>query len=255
MKLSLSFLLFLCIYFQSLAQSAYGSGEWLSFKIKYGWFNTSKASLEVQKTRLDGQDVLHVVGVGKSVGLLDVFFKVRDRYETYIDANGLPMKFIRDINEGGYKKQKELYFDQDKRQVKVIDFKYDTEETFEIKPKTQDMLSAFYKLRNSIDINDLKVGQEFYLNMFFDNENYDFKTRFLGYETLDTKFGKIDCLKFRPYVMADRVFEESESLTFWVTADKNKVPIKIQADLAVGSLTAELNAFKGLMHSFKIKTN
>lgn len=254
MKLSLSLILFLCLSFSSQAQSAYGNGEWLSFKIKYGWFNTSKASLEVQETTINGQNVLHVVAMGKSVGLLDVFFKVRDRYETYIDANGLPIKFIRDINEGGYEKHKELYFEQNKRQVKVIDFKHDTNEVFDIKPNTQDMLSAFYKLRNSIDNDNLKVGQEFYLNMFFDNKNYDFKTRFLGYETLDTKFGKIDCLKFRPYVMADRVFEESESLTFWVTADKNKIPIKIQADLAVGSLIAELNEFKGLMHSFKINT-
>ena len=255
MKLYLSILLFLCFSFYGTGQSAYEEGEWLSFKIKYGWFNTSKASLEVQKTKLNDQEVLHVVGEGKSVGLLDVFFKVRDRYETYIDDQGLPVKFIRDINEGGYKKHKELYFKQKDNQVKVIDFKHNTNETFPTKPNTQDMLSAFYKLRNSIDNNNLEVGQEFYLNMFFDNENYDFKTKFLGYETLDTKFGEINCLKFRPYVMADRVFEESESLTFWITADQNKIPIKIQANLAVGSLVAELNEFKGLKHSFKINVN
>lgn len=252
MKLILSFLFF----FSALAgfsQSTYGDGEWLSFKIKYGWFNTSTASLEVKKSTLDGEDVFHVVGVGRSVGLLDVFFKVRDRYETYITTDeGLPVKFIRDINEGGYKKNKELFFDHKNNRVKVVDHKYSSTDSFDFKPNTQDMLSAFYKLRNTIDSNDLEEGQEFNLNMFFDNENYDFKTKFLGYETLDTKFGKIACLKFRPYVMADRVFEESESLTFWVSADKNKIPIKIEAQLAVGSLTAELDEFKGLKHSFSI---
>ena len=88
--------------------------------------------------------------------------------------------------------------------------------------------------------------------MFFDNENYDFKTKFLGEEIVDTKFGKVKCLKFRPYVMADRVFEAEESLTFWVSADENKVPVKIEAKLAVGSLVAELDNFKNLAHSFKI---
>lgn len=246
----------LLTFFSSVgfSQSAYGEGEWLSFKIKYGWFNTSKASLEVNKAKLDGNEVFHIVGKGKSVGLLDVFFKVRDRYETYITpVDGLPIKFIRDINEGGYKKHKKLFFYHNDAKVKVFDFKHDTSQSFDLKPNTQDMLSAFYKLRNTIDLKTLEVGQGFNLNMFFDEENYNFKTKFLGYEVIETKFGKIASLKFRPYVKADRVFKESESLTFWVTADKNKIPIKIQADLVVGSLVAELHEFKGLKHPFNIK--
>jgi hypothetical protein len=246
-------LLILSFTISGYSQSAYQDGEWLSFKIKYGWFNTSKASLKIDKTNLDGDEVYHIVGVGKSVGLLDFFFKVRDRYETFISSDeGLPQKFIRDINEGGYKKHKELFFDHETQIVKVLDFKHDTQNTFKFKPSSQDMLSALYKLRNTIDVNTVKTGQEFNINMFFDDENYDFKTKVLGFETIETKFGKVRCIKIRPYVMADRVFEESESLTFWVSADNNKIPIKIEAELAVGSLTAELDAYKGLKHSFKI---
>jgi hypothetical protein len=252
----MKFFVCLVIAFSSVfcgySQSAYKDGEWLSFKIKYGWFNTSKATLEVRKTRLDNKDVNHIIGNGKSVGLLDVFFKVRDRYETYIDQDELPVKFVRNIDEGGYKKNKELYFNHNSRRVKVIDHKSGTTESFDFKHNTQDMLSAFYKLRNSIDIETLKVGQEFRLNMFFDNENYDFKTKFLGYEVLDSKFGRVACLKFRPYVKAERIFEAQESLTFWITADQNKIPLKIEAKLAVGSLTAELDGFKGLSHSFRV---
>jgi hypothetical protein len=103
-----------------------------------------------------------------------------------------------------------------------------------------------------MDIAELKVGNEVHVNMFFDDENYGFKLRYLGKEKIDTKFGKINALKFRPYVMAGRVFKEEESLTLWVSNDKNKVPLRIQADLAVGSLRADLDAFKGLKHPFKI---
>jgi hypothetical protein len=252
MKFFLSLVIAFSSVFCSYSQSVYDDGEWLSFNIKYGWFNTSKATLEVRKTKLNNEDVYHIIGNGKSVGLLDIFFKVRDRYETYVDLEGLPLKFVRDINEGGYKKHKELYFNHNTQRVKVIDYKHDTTESFDFKPNTQDMLSAFYKLRNSIDIETLQIGQEFNLNMFFDNENYDFKTKFLGHEVLDTKFGKVACLKFRPYVKADRVFEAQESLTFWITADQNKIPMKIEAELAVGSLTAELDEFKGLSHSFEV---
>jgi len=54
------------------------------------------------------------------------------------------------------------------------------------------------------------------------------------------------------YLCAGRVFKEKESLTFWVSADKNKMPVKIQADLAVGSLDADLEAFKGVKHPIQI---
>jgi hypothetical protein len=91
--------------------------------------------------------------------------------------------------------------------------------------------------------------------MFFDKENYGFKLKYLGEESIDTDFGEIETLKFRPYVMAGRVFKEEESLTLWVSKDKNKVPLRIKADLAVGSLRADLEAFKGLKHPFKIVVN
>jgi hypothetical protein len=54
-------------------------------------------------------------------------------------------------------------------------------------------------------------------------------------------------------VQSGRVFKEKESLTVWVTDDKNKMPILIKAELAVGSLKASLTEFKGLKHSFKIQ--
>ena len=114
------------------------------------------------------------------------------------------------------------------------------------------MLSAFYYLRNTLDFDTLKEGDMSSLNMFFDDENYEFQFKFLGREVVKTKMGKIATLKFRPYVMAGRVFEEKESLTFWVSDDANRMPVKIKADLLVGSLDASLDAFKGLKHPLKI---
>jgi hypothetical protein len=103
-----------------------------------------------------------------------------------------------------------------------------------------------------MDISKLKVGDEVSLDMFFDEENYGFKLKYLGSENIKTPFGKVNTLKFRPYVMAGRVFKEEESLTLWISNDKNKIPLKIKADIAVGSLRADLESFKGLKHPFKI---
>mgnify|MGYP001080125802 FL=1 len=114
------------------------------------------------------------------------------------------------------------------------------------------MISALYNLRDEVDIYDLQKGDEFTLNLFFDEDNFDFKTVYLRQEKVETKFGTINCLVFRPYVKAGRVFEEKESVTIWISKDENKIPVKIEAKLSVGSLVARLNAFKGLANSFKI---
>jgi hypothetical protein len=113
------------------------------------------------------------------------------------------------------------------------------------------MVSAFYHLRNVVDHETVKVGDEFSLPMFFDKENHDFKLQLLGFEDIDTEFGRVRAMVFRPYVQAGRVFKKEESLTVWISADKNKLPLRISAKLAVGSLTADLDAFKGLKYSFK----
>ena len=91
------------------------------------------------------------------------------------------------------------------------------------------------------------------IDMFFDDETIKFKLKFLGKEDISTKFGKITCMVFRPYVQAGRVFKEEESLTVWISDDENKIPVRLKASLAVGSLKADLDAFKGLKNSFKVK--
>ena len=84
------------------------------------------------------------------------------------------------------------------------------------------MVSTYYYLRNTLKIDNLKIGDEVKVDMFFDEETYGFKLKYLGEEIINTEFGNIEALVFRPYVMAGRVFKEEESLTLWVSKDKNK---------------------------------
>lgn len=235
--------------------SAFQEGEWFKFEMSYSnFFKAGNATLEVKESKLNGRPVYHVVGKGWTTGAIKWVFKVKDRYESYIDKEtGMPHKFIRKIDEGGHTKDIEIDFDHQKQEAFVDNKKYKTQKTIATEKDVQDMVSAFYYLRNNYDTEKIKVGEIVALNMFFDEENYNFKLKFLGRETIDTEFGRIKTLKFRPYVMAGRVFKEQESLTLWVSADDNKIPLKIKADLAVGSLQANLEAFKGLKHSFQIQ--
>jgi hypothetical protein len=234
--------------------NSFKEGEWFKFRIHYGIFNASYASLRVHEKTLNGKEVFHVVGKGKSTGLLDLFFKVDDNYETYFDkADGRPYRFIRKIDEGGHTKNIEILFDHDKKEALVKDKKRKRESVHKFEGTVQDMLSSYYYLRNEIDPSTLKKGQEIKMKMFFDKENYNFKLKFLGREVLSTKFGDVPCLKFRPIVQSGRVFKEEESLTVWVSDDQNKMPIRIKADIIVGSIKADLDAYKGLKYPFKIR--
>lgn len=235
-------------------ESAYKAGEWFRFRIHYGIFNASYANIVLKNSELDGKEVYHVVGTGRTTGLARLFFKVDDLYESYFDKEtGEPYKFIRKIDEGGHTKDLEINFDHDNKLAHIHDKKRDVKYQMNVKDGIQDLLSAFYYLRNNYDVSNFKIGQTITLDMLYDDDGaFKFRLKFLGKDTIKTKFGKIACLKFRPYVQAGRVFKEQESLTLWVSNDKNKIPVRIKADLRVGSIKADLDAFKGLKHQFKI---
>ena len=183
-----------------------------------------------------------------------VFFKVKDDYQSYFDKEtGNPYQFVRKIDEGGYTKNQEGFFNQNKNSVFVKDYKNNTEKTFKVPENIQDILSSFYYLRNHPNIDKLKEGESITIDMFFDDETTKFKLKYIGKEDIKTKFGKVSSMMFRPYVQAGRVFKEEESLTVWISDDDNKIPVRIKASLAVGSLKADLDEYKGLKNTFKVK--
>jgi hypothetical protein len=182
------------------------------------------------------------------------FFKVEDLYESYIDKDtGNPCQYVRKIDEGGYTKNQEGFFNQSENKILVKDYKHKTEKTFTIPRNTQDIMSSFYYLRNYPNIDKIKPGEFVAIDMFFDDTTTKFRLKFIGREDITTKFGVVSTMIFRPLVQSGRVFKEEESLTIWITDDENKLPVRIKASLAVGSIKADLEGFKGLNYPFKIK--
>ena len=237
------------------AQNSFKTGEWLKFRMSYsGWVKAGYSTLYVKDALYKNDSVYHVIGKGKTTGPIKWFYKVNDRFESYFDKESLkPFKFVRKTYEGGHTKNRIVEFDYNNNIALTNDLKAKRIIKTPIGSDIQDMISAYYFVRNNYNSEEIKIGEVIELNMFFDNEIFKFKLKFLGHSKLKTKFGYVKCLKFRPYVMAGRVFKEEESVTLWVSADKNKIPLKIKADLRVGSIVADLEAFKGLSHPFKIQ--
>lgn len=240
--------------FQPKSDNAFDTGEYFKFRIHYGIVNAGYATLEVKDAVINNKKVYHAVGKGYTTGMSRFFFKVDDLYESYFDKQtGKPYRYVRKIDEGGYKKDQEGFFDQDKNQIVVKDYKNKNEKNFAVTENVQDIISSFYYLRDHPEIDKLKIGESITIDMFLDDEITKFKLKFVGHENIKTKFGTVSTMVFKPLVQAGRVFKEKESLTLWISDDKNKLPVRIKADLAVGSLKADIEEFKGLQSPLKIK--
>jgi len=233
---------------RNLKQSAFKKGEFLRYDVSYGFFDTAEATLEIKKTskKINWRNTMHIVGKGWSKGALNWFFKVEDRYETYIDEEAiLPWKFIRHVREGGYKLDRNISFNHYSNKATVFE---NDKKNYSVEPNSQDLLSAFYYAR-TLDLQSAKTGQEYIINTFFDREMYPLKIKFLGKEEVKTELGTFNCLKFRPLVEEGRVFKEEEDMTIWISDDANKVPIRVKSDLLVGSINMDLVEYKNLVGS------
>lgn len=234
---------------RSVANQAFKPGETLDYRIHYGLIDAGEARLHVKPTTYKVKDRLayHVVGTGKTLGAFDWFFKVRDRYESYIDTEALiPWIFIRRINEGGYVKNQDVNFDHYNRTAKS------NTATIPVPENVQDLVSAFYYAR-TIDFASASPGQVFPIKAYLDDEVFPMNIKYVGKEEIKTKLGTFRCIKFRPMLLQGRVFKEEEDMTVWVTDDLNRIVVRAQAEILVGSIKMDLKSYDGLANPLSSK--
>lgn len=235
---------------------AFQDGEWFRFRMRYGFLNASYAIATVRETTFKDQAVYHVAATGKTTGFARWFFKVDDYFDSYFEKDIVrPIRFVRNISEGNYKRHVEIDFDHNNQSGIMHDLLRKTKTEISFAPNLQDLVSTFYFLRNHFDLEGIQVGETASLHMIYDKKPFAFKFRFLGYENVKTKFGVVPCVKFRPYVEEGRIFKKESGLSLWVSNDNNRIPIKVVAELSVGSLDVDLVDFKGLKHPFNIIVN
>jgi hypothetical protein len=110
------------------------------------------------------------------------------------------------------------------------------------------MVSAFYSARN-LDLSNAKPGDLFSITCFVDKEIWPLKIKFIGKETIDTDLGKYRCLKFRPIVQKGRVFKKEEDLNVWISDDDNHLPMRVKADVLIGSIKMDITGAKNLANA------
>ena len=233
--------------------NSYKSGEFFEYKLHYGFLNASYASLELKKEILNDSLVYRATAIGRTTGLARLFYRVDDLYEAFFPLEKVkPLKSIRDIYEGGYVRKSETVYDDKNKTATILNKITNEERVIKLESGYQDIISTFYFLRKHLDISKLKEGDIIFVNIFFASQNYPFKMKYLGIERIKTKFGLIECLKLKPFMEAGRVFRSNEGIDLWVTNDENRIPVKVKANLRVGTIVADLTSFRGITNPFKI---
>jgi hypothetical protein len=230
--------------FCGIKNTSFQGGETTTFKVYYtlagAYIGAGEASFTVGLEKQNNKPVYHITGEGKTYSFYDNFFKVRDKYESFIDTTHLqPLKFIRNVYEGGYKKYENVTFNQQTNTAITADG------VFKVPNCVQDVLSTIFYARN-IDFNKYKVGDKIPFNMFLDNEVYNLYLNYLGKEIVKTKYGKFRAIKFKPLLIKGTIFEGGEKMNVWVSDDGNRIPLRVESPISVGSVKVDMMGYRNL---------
>ena len=232
--------------FCGIRNTAFKPGEKIVMKVYYNamgaYIAAGEASFTTALERFNGKPVYHCVGEGKTYSFFDNFFKVRDRYESYIDTASMsPIKFIRNVEEGKVKIYNNVTFNQSSNTA------VSTNGVFKISDCMQDVVSAMYYARN-INWNKYKPGDKIPFDMFLDDEVYHLYIRYLGKEKIKTQYGKFNAIKFKPLLIKGTMFEGGEKMTAWVSDDPNRVILRVESPISVGNVKVDMMGYSGLRY-------
>ena len=225
-------------------EPVFKAGEELKYRFRYGFITAAEATLKVKNTdvKFDNNPVYQLTAEGRTAGTFNVFYKVRNRYDSYIHKNELvPYLYTENIREANYRRNDKARFYQ--QQKKIVTNKGN----FKGDGQTFDIVSAYYFAR-SLDLSNIRPGHVFTMDYFLDDTVANLSVRYVGKERIKTPMGTFNCLKFNPSIMPGRIFRKDSKLYLWITDDNNRIPVRAQVEILVGSVTMELTDATGLRY-------
>jgi hypothetical protein len=220
-------------------------GERLDYRLRYGFITAAEASIRVEETtaQFDNNPVFHLVAEGRTAGTFNIFYKVRNRYDSYVDKKTMtPYLYTENIREANYRRNDKARFYQEEKKV------VSNNGTFKANGQTFDVVSAYYFARN-LNIAALTEGDTFSLDYFLHDGISKMDIQYVGKEVVKTSLGYVRCIKFSPSIQPGRIFRKNSKLYLWITDDANRIPVKAHVEILVGSVTLELISAEGLKYT------
>ena len=229
-------------------ENSFKYGEKLEYKVYYNfsfiWTEAGKVNFEIKKQQLENIEAFHFIAIGESLPAYDWLFRVRDRYDSFATEDMKPLLHLRNTSEGDYKVNNVYKFDNKAEKIYTKTFNSEREttlyDTLNFQKGVMDLVSLMYFARN-IDFNNFTIGQKIGFKAIIDGEIYNLTGKYLGDEIVESmEKKKYLCSKFSADVVEGSIFSAENEMVVWVSKDKNKVPIKVLAEVLVGSVQAYL---------------
>jgi len=232
--------------YRKMTNSAFKAGEKLTFRAHYGLVNaaTITMSIEAATSKISNRTAYQMKVEGETLKSFDWVYKVRDKFQSWVDNESLaPLRYAKTVRENKYFDEDLAIYMHDKKKLR------NTDGEMTIPTYTQDIASALYYARN-LDLKNATVNQKFPIDIYLDNKVYNLNFTYLGKETIKTDLGKVKCIKLRPKLVVDRVFKGTNDMTVWISDDENKIPIRVQTEIQVGSVKVDITGYSNLKNDF-----
>ncbi len=239
---------------------AYQAGEKLTFTMHYEWgtidSDVGTGTVVLDTMRFNGHKAFHCSVYGKTTRLFDLIFKVREDFDSWFTCDGLrPLKFTRDTHEGKYVAKNTYIYDWDAPEPHIVADVYSSSRgqrdmTLPLTPCTYDLPSLFFLARN-MDIDNIVPGKKYPMTFAIDDDVYNVYFILYGRETVKVKgLGTVRTIKFAARLVAGEVFNGEEDMMIWVSDDDNRIPVKFEAPILVGTASGRLKSYEGLKYPF-----
>ena len=231
---------------------AYKPGEEIRYRVHYGIFTAGEAIMRVSNPlyRVNNRICYRAEVIGNSKGAFDKIIRIRDVWGSYFDTlNFQPQKSFRSIQENRYRKKEEIYFDYSRNMAKIQSEDGNAEEV-SVSPGVQDMVSGYYFMR-LLNYDNYQKKDTIRMNGIFENKTYDFRIIYLGKERIKTKFGKTNAFLISPIMPKNTLFSGRNPIKMWISDDQNRIPLKIEAELLLGSLDMDIEDYQNLKYPIR----
>lgn len=207
-------------------------GERLEYDAKFSFLNLGSMTLEVEDTlTYRGTHCYLISSVLNSTNSLRFLFSIDDTIEVYTSTEGLIPRLYRErINESGYQRESNIFFDNEARSVS-----YNDTLTIEIAEDTRDILSFWYYLR----LIPLEVGDTIWLSIHNALENHDIMCSVEGHEMIKTRAGEFNTIVVKPQTEGKGIFGARGGMVIWYS-EVERLPVQIRASMKFGSVLFKL---------------
>ena len=234
-----------------LENAVFYLGEKYVYNAHYGIISAGEATVVLGNNvvQKEGRPCYHVQIVGQTTGMFSSTMVVKDVWTSYIDtATLLPVRFERDLLENRYQLKETTYFRSDIKKIDVVSKKPNKEAiraSYPLAKATQDMVSGYYYLRR-VDFEKIEPGHIIQMNTFLEDSIFDLKIRYNGIKQVYTSYGKVKAYELSPILPDNDIFTDPNSIRFYISEDKYRVPLKIEADLFfMGAIEVDLKNHTG----------